>query len=262
MRASQRYGAQLVVALNDDDPEIAKDAYLRAKALPSFTTQARLEGLGLKLTVPLETGSALTVCYRRMRAFVLKPLDAKEAARIGRLQAAMEGRPVPGVTEFELFESPHAGSDKHFMTMPKYDSTLEPVQPLEPEDAMRFWLQMRGALQGLHALGFAHNDVKPANICVVAGVDFVLVDLASCARFGERSASTPAYVPRDLEERAAAPVVDWWMLAMTLAEACCGESGMQVGAGARSASKEELRDHLMGRLVRKAIWDELSPFII
>ena len=59
MRASQRYGSQLVVAKNDDDPEIAKDAYLRAAALPSFTTQARLEGLGLKLTVPLETGSAL-----------------------------------------------------------------------------------------------------------------------------------------------------------------------------------------------------------
>lgn len=77
----------------------------------------------------------------------------------------------------------------------------------------RFWEQMKDALHCFHGRGYAHMDVKPANILITANGDFLLADLGSLTTFGNRSESTKAYVPVDLwDGRAliASASVDWW----------------------------------------------------
>ena len=47
--------------------------------------------------------------------------------------------------------------------------------------------------------------------------------------FGERSSSTPAYIPHDFGDTHACPELDWWMLAVTFAEKGCLEHGLRIG---------------------------------
>ena len=124
---------------------------------------------------------------------------------------------------------------------------------------MLVWEHIREALEQLHAKGFAYSDIKPGNICLTEdGASTVLIDLGSVARFGERTSSTQAYVPRDMARGRASVALDWWMLAMTLAEKGCGPDHMLDISGTQEASKAELRDHLSVRL-DPAIWEALKP---
>jgi serine/threonine protein kinase len=55
------------------------------------------------------------------------------------------------------------------------------------------WENVSAALTDLHRLGFAHGDIKPANLGFDAGGAFFLIDLDSAARFGaatQRPSST------------------------------------------------------------------------
>jgi hypothetical protein len=54
---------------------------------------------------------------------------------------------------------------------------------------------LRSALNHLHALGLAHNDVNPANIMFGEGGEPKLIDFGSCEPFGEHltSAGTPGW---------------------------------------------------------------------
>ena len=70
-------------------------------------------------------------------------------------------------------------------------------------------------------------DIKPSNILIATNGDFILTDLGSLVPFNNRSASTKAYVPRELWTSPSGPMpiadasVDWWMLAMTIFEKVC-----------------------------------------
>eukprot|EP01036_Dinobryon_divergens_P034976 gene34976-45265_t len=62
-----------------------------------------------------------------------------------------------------------------------------------------------------------HKDVKSANICLDHNGDFVLIDLGDTVQVGLKSASTPEFVPADIDAaEGAAFAIDWWMLAMTV----------------------------------------------
>ena len=161
---------------------------------------------------------------------------------------------------FEL--CPHG--DKNFMLMPRYGASLELLPALSAEDALVLWRSVSGALRGLHSLGFAHMDVKPANICLPGGAgrgEFVLIDIGSVARFGEATAATAAYVAADFPGamRRSSARADWWQLAMTLAEKACGGHCLDVGMRApptMGALAARLRDHLPG-----AVWRELDAVL-
>lgn len=133
--------------------------------------------------------------------------------------------------------------------MPRYVDTLERVPAFSAEDDAEaittLWRQLSAALEGIHALGFAHMDVKPSSICLDRR-DFIFIDLYSVARFGDPTESTRTYIPSDLRPAAAArarssAAIDWWMLAMTLAEKACGEAGFQVGSGATDWTTDATR---------------------
>ena len=147
------------------------------------------------------------------------------------------------------------------MLMPRYGASLEHLPALSSEGAHVLWQSIFGALRGLHALGFAHMDVKPANICVAGAQGFVLVDLGSVARFGEAIATTAPYVAADFPGamRRSSALADWWQLAMTLAEKACGGHCLDVGARAppaMAALAARLREHLPA-----ALWRELEPLL-
>lgn len=142
------------------------------------------------------------ICYKDCLEYLLKPLTPAEAARAKEFDAALSASDLPqhpGIVSFELrWEDPE--KSKCFMLMPFLHATLELMPPLTDAHSHRFWADISAALAYLHALGFAHCDVKPANICVRTPVSFVLIDLGSVARFGDETKSTTAYVPCDSKE--------------------------------------------------------------
>mmetsp|Transcript_19273 Transcript_19273/g.26498 ORF Transcript_19273/g.26498 Transcript_19273/m.26498 type:complete len:108 (+) Transcript_19273:671-994(+) len=85
-------------------------------------------------------------------------------------------------------------------------------------------------------------DVKQSNILIAMNGDFILTDLGSLVPFNNRSASTKAYVPRELWTSSSGPIadasVDWWMLAMTILKKVC-DGGIH---GAEEPTKQTVRD--------------------
>ena len=234
------------------------DVYAMAACLPSTTTDTEFRLRGLHVNGLLYEGGALVSCFRGRKEFILKPLDAREKKRALALHEALTtaSAPVAGLTAFEL----HPRGDKFFMLMPRYGASLEHLAALDTEDALLLWQSVGGALRGLHTLGFAHMDVKPANICLAAR-EFVLVDLGSVARFGEATATTPPYVAADFPGamRRSSARADWWQFAMTLAEKACGGHCLDVRARAppaMAALAARLREHLPA-----ALWRELEPLL-
>ena len=257
LRAQVKYGHLVELAILQREPALALEAYELAKRLPSTTTMDALDiERGYKFNGLLYEGSELVVCYKGVQAHLLKGLREDEAARARSVREAFAGGPVPHVTPFELWDT--AGG-KHFMLMPKFATALEPIPFLDLADVTMVWEHLRQALEALHGKGFAHSDVKPANICFTAdGKSTVLIDLGSTARLGERTSSTPAYVPRDVARGRASTALDWWMLATTLAEKACGRAHKLAMGGAREASKAEVRAHLAAHL-DPAVWAAMAP---
>ena len=258
-RAYTRYGGVVAGALaGAGRPEAAADVYALAASLPSLTTEADFRLAGLHVNGLLFEGGALVRCFRERDEFVLKPLDARENRRALALHEAMTAAraPIPGLATFEL----HPRGDKLFMLMPRYGASLEHLPALSGESTRVLWESIGGALRGLHALGFAHMDVKPANICTAGAQGFVLVDLGSVARCGEATTTAP-YVAADFPGamRRSSARADWWQLAMTLAEKACGGYCLDVGAcapPAMAALAARLRENLPA-----ALWRELEPLL-
>lgn len=228
---------------------------------------------GYQLNGPLHDGSVLTVCYKNdLSTYVLKGLTPGEARRVQEFNAALPPR-------HDEFATPHAhiiayrlwkdvGKDKDFMLMPRLLTTLEPVQELGQPETTALWSQMQSALSFLHGMGFAHGDVKPANICVKRPgpqAEFVLIDLGSIRRFGNPVQFTPAYLPIEMAQTGrvfSSESVDWWMLAMTImAEKCCGSNSLQISTLTRSPKKAMLVNLLERFVLDRAILSELRKHV-
>lgn len=83
-------------------------------------------------------------------------------------------------------------------------------------------------------------DIKPANICLDGAGEAFLIDFGSVCAFGAHTSSTPAYVPHYVLSRRSSAALDWWMLAMTLAEKACGpEGGLPVGPCSEGVTMSE-----------------------
>jgi serine/threonine protein kinase len=158
-------------------------------------------------------GSELVTCYKGLKVYVLKGLSEDEWKNAEAFEVAFPEKNCPNIVDFTSYTR----DEKHYMIMPKLETTLEPMTYISNEEAMQLWCDIRNALTFVHSGEFAYMDVKPANICVNQG-NFVLIDLGSIVKFGKRSSSTPAYIPSDFTETKGSAHCDWWMLAMTLSE--------------------------------------------
>jgi hypothetical protein len=68
-------------------------------------------------------------------------------------------------------------------------------------DLDRFEKHVRGAIDHIHALGLAHNDLNPSNIALDSHDDPVIIDWGSCKQFGGLllSAGTPGWLEDDFD---------------------------------------------------------------
>ena len=250
------HAGQVTAAIASNSPEAAWDAYLMAAARPSTTTTLELQRDGWCLNGPLYEGSELTICYRGFEVHVLKSLESSEASRIKQLRnqcGSNTDSHLPlhkNIVQFELWDWQNHGKDRCFMVMPKLPTSLEPISTLAEELVIQLWDEISGALQFLHDHGLACMDVKPSNICITHEKLCVLIDLGSVSPFGQRTQTTPAYVPFDVESKdvRASADHDWWMMGMTLAEKGCGVENRSMGTSGKSMTTTDLRDLLSKHL--------------
>ncbi|RMZ70055.1 serine threonine- kinase [Pyrenophora seminiperda CCB06] len=75
------------------------------------------------------------------------------------------------------------------------------VQHFNVEDCMN---KIKAAVQHLHSLGLAHNDLTPMNIMVDKCDDPFIIDFGSCQPFGNTliTAGTPGWIDEDFTESA------------------------------------------------------------
>jgi hypothetical protein len=83
------------------------------------------------------------------------------------------------------------------IVLTRYQATLDGWlrRGAQPEGfrAARCMRDIRAAVEHLHALGYAHNDLNPFNIMVDEDDEVVVIDFGSCAPFGKRLMSTGTY---------------------------------------------------------------------
>jgi serine/threonine protein kinase len=111
----------------------------------------------------------------------------------------LEQNPHPNIIRFHgctVNRSRYTGLalDKHSVIL-QYRHEDVP-HPLDTSACMR---GIRAALQHLHSLGLAHNDINPTNIALDVNDNSILLDFGSCRRFGENllSGGTPGWIDKD-----------------------------------------------------------------
>ena len=235
----------------------ARLLYDDARILPSSLTRVALGASHhLVLDGPLVASAdptKLTKCWRGLEPFVLKSLSHDERIRLTAWQEAIAlGSVAPFITPCEVL----LHDSKAFLLMPWYLHTVS-VMPFLATDALSTLFEcMEGALDFIHRKGFAHCDVKPANICVDhrRSPQFVLVDLGSIAEFGRPAFTTTAYIPSDFESTLSCAQLDWWMLAVSLTEMVRSE--MKAGVSERAPPTAAVKACLQARLPE--VWAKLE----
>jgi serine/threonine protein kinase len=99
-------------------------------------------------------------------------------------------------------------------------------------------------------------DVKPENILISTSGEFILGDLGSVVKFGEKTKSTKAYIPHDMQEKdtnqqTGSAEIDWWMFAMVFCEKAAGHNA---GEGAREPKTNEIRGLLSQNQRMLQVW--------
>jgi len=227
-----RFEVRVNNILLTDNTDLAIETYDLCEALPGDTTKEELKGSGYILNGAVAFNDKLTLCYKGMHSFVCKVIyDEREIKSLEhcfnifggeeQLQAAYN------ITYFDFLKT---NTGKNLMMMPLYQNTLEMFLMADGDKCVpiQLYKEIKVAIDYLHSKNYAHMDIKPANICMNDG-KIILIDLQSIAPFGEKTYSTNAYLPFELIQKnvnftISSKETDYWMLAMTLAEKCCGLS--------------------------------------
>ena len=245
-RMHQRYAAEVSIALFTNDNKLLSAVYERAAALPNAATAAELSAGGTGYVLVgnnFSINASLNVCFKSGVPHVLKVCNSTEYDRANEWKEACGGmEPCPHIIGLETFCRRNDSGSKYFVFMPMHPITFEALPTMSATVLLRFYTQMSAALDFIHGAGFAHMDLKPSNILITSGGDFILADLGSIVRFGERTESTSAYLPYEICGRGearpiASAILDWWMMAVTVCEKACG---FGAGRGNASARKEQI----------------------
>jgi len=259
VRTAKRFPQQYDTALRMRDPIIAHRTYEDGLALPTTTTEQELnQYAGYKLNGNLITNNDnLIICFKETTPYIMKILTQKEYDNMTTLFKTLTPN-AHIVTITELIQTKHK---KLFAIMPILPATLECLPSLSVPAALRFWQQMKSALQHLHAIHFSHNDIKPSNICLGNQGEFIIIDLGSVRSFGSSiaGATTKAYHPKDVDFSFASRHTDWWMLAATFTEKACGWS-TQWGGGPSNPTTEQVLNIIQQKFA--SVWAELKELLL
>lgn len=240
----RHYAAAVNNALIAGDAELLSILYEEAELLPYTQTAKELSAAdtGYVLDGLLINGNdSLNICFKGGVPYVLKVLNASEYDRVKAWKAAASElrESCRYIVSFDAVNV----NKKYFIIMPMYPITLESLPVMDTKVLCRFYCQMHDALSCFHQLGFVHMDFKPANILINCDGDFILADLGSVIREGQRSESTQAYLPREKWDGGrssplASATIDWWMVAVTVCEKACG---YKAGSGPESAKMDDIK---------------------
>ncbi len=212
-RMNSRYANKVLLALRIGSADLAREAYNWTQSLPQTSTCRNLKEKSIIVDECLiGNNEYLEICFvERRKPSVLKSVSLTEYRKVKMLlEANVKHKHIVPIQ----LETLHG---KNFVIMPLLPITVEHLCGISEDIASELWDQIGSALECLHSHGFAHKDVKSANICIDNNGDFILIDLGSTVKFGFRSASTTEYVPEDVDgTEGANALIDWWMLAMTV----------------------------------------------
>jgi serine/threonine protein kinase len=252
-RMKTRFSSKVLLAIQEQDPDLARDAYETTELLPKTETIQNLSTHNVVVDGFLIAGNdSLTVCFDNGIPSILKVLSSAEHERMGLITEISH----PSIISFRIIEA----RGRTFCIMPLLPITLEQFCGINELIALKLLQQMREALAYLHSKNLAHMDIKPANICINHSGDFILIDLGSLQRFGAKSSSTLAFLPHQMNPNPAKADTDWWMLAMTLYDRI-QPFGKGVGVGAREKTLEELK-HWFEQSSFQSLWVELKQLPI
>ena len=226
-RAGQKFASQCNFAVSEQNSYMAASLYEDALRYPCTSTLKQSDLSNYHLNGPVFGLPGLYHLYidDEPTDFVCKTCKETEYRRGQVLFGVLKYNPCPNLTSGEVRDliSTEAGDNhKYVMIMPFYGFSIE-VRPFGVQLLHRLHDDMMTALNHLHSLGFAHMDVKPANICL-GNNRFVLIDIGSTVPFGNRTDSTVAYLTSEHLEKylsnglVASASVDFWMLAIVLWE--------------------------------------------
>lgn len=251
-RALRLFSFRINMAVSANNPAFMIDAYDQSENLPSATTEIRLSRNDIIMNgeIVSTSDSALTLCFKKSIPYAMKCIDRTEQSKLSSLQTYLQHECI---VEFELVDS-------RFMIMPFYPTTLQHLKYVEEDTAMKLWNSIGTALDHLHSNSLAHMDVKPENILISTSGTFILGDLGSVVKFGDKTKSTKAYIPQDLQgkntnQQTATAEIDWWMLAMVLCEKAAGHNA---GEGARELKTSEMRKLLSQHQCVLQVWPLLA----
>ena len=137
--------------------------------------------------------------------------------------------------------------------------------PLPRDEALHFARQAAQALAQLHAAGWVHRDVKPANLLLRADGSLALGDFGSACRRGAQESlpagtivGTPRYAaPEQWQGAPAMPSADVYSLGAVLFEMLCGRPPY-----AGETPTELLAQHLLAPLPQLApAHADLQPLV-
>lgn len=211
-RTKSRYTNKVLLALYLNDSELAREAYERAQDIPQTNTCRLLADMSIEVDRTLiGFNEHLVICFVNYIPSVIKAITRFEYNRAEALVHASVAHDHIVPIRLENV------CGKYFVIMPLLPITVEHMCGIMESRAIVLWDQIGSALEHLHGKGFVHKDVKSANICLDHNGDFVLIDLGDTVQVGFKSASTPEFVPADIDAaEGAAFAIDWWMLAMTV----------------------------------------------
>ncbi len=239
IRMYQRFHSQLLLILAmrvEKQRTMIAHLYEEAAKLPNSTTVHRWRANGIIVNGPFRNHPFLIICHDGGVPKLLKPLSTDESKRLAAFSARVLRDSVFDPPESLVKWKTLSSLDNEYrgMLMPIYPCTLDDGAALEtPERVLRAVEDLLIAIRYLHGYGFAHMDIKPSNIFVTETGSCVLGDLGSIALFGYKSASTPAFLPKDRRNMAASATVDWWMLALTVWDLAVGTAtNRRLGGGA------------------------------
>ena len=175
---------------------------------------------GVKVTSTLQRSTSQQVVIKWARN------DARSRASFTHevnLLTLIHGAKVPHIIPLLGCITVHSLYGEHGFVMPRHrelDSEL--TSSFSEKDIMRLAMQMSAALEGLHALGILHFDVKPANIVMDESrnsflIDFDLAQIDSPAFVSLAARGTHQFMAPEVRMRLfAGPAADIYSLGVTL----------------------------------------------